>query len=118
MSKSNVPSSDDSYRLWPQVRRVSKCPMRPKEYLEPPDDTFATLYALGFRKPGYSSSTSEALPAAETEDEELSLIQSPPPSAQPQAPVDTGPTETRKVQEPPTEPDFDGPLDDFEFPDD
>jgi len=116
MSKPNVPSSDDSYRLWPQMRRVSKCPMRPKEYLEPPDDTFATLYALGFRKPGYSPPPSEVQPSDEMEEEELSPTEPPPLPLQAQSPVETGASMTPETTEPTPEEDY-GIDFDFKHPD-
>lgn len=116
MSKTNVPSSDDSYRLWPQVRRVSKCPMRPKEYLEPPDDTFATLYALGFRKPGYSPSPSEAQASDEMEEEELSPTETPPLPPQAQSPAETHAPMTPETTKPTTEEDY-GIDFDFKHPD-
>jgi hypothetical protein len=49
-----VRSGQDFYALWPEVKGVSEhCP-KPDESFDLPDDSFATLYQLGFRKPGYS----------------------------------------------------------------
>jgi hypothetical protein len=36
--------------LWPAASNVDKYEAQLPELLEPPDDTFATLYQLGFRK--------------------------------------------------------------------
>ena len=47
-------SGQNFYALWPEVKGVSEhCP-KPDESFDLPDDSFATLYQLGFRKPGYS----------------------------------------------------------------
>lgn len=106
MSKSNFPTSDESYQLWPQIRQVSKCQMRPKEYLEPPDDTFATLYALGFRKPGYSPPPSEFQPSDEMNDEELLPAEPPQIPPQAQLPVETVDSVTHETTEPTVEEDY------------
>jgi len=48
-------SGKNFYALWPEVKGVSEhCP-KPDESFDLPDDSFATLYKLGFQKPGYSS---------------------------------------------------------------
>ncbi|MEX2309829.1 MAG: type IV secretion system DNA-binding domain-containing protein [Pirellulales bacterium] len=107
-------SEENFYALWPKVEGVSEhCP-QPEERYETPDDKFRTLYGLGFRRPGYTPEPFPLKTTLKTEDEQLS--QTPPTQAQP--PSNTGPTETPDVHEPPTEPDFDGPIEDFEFPDD
>jgi len=47
-------SGQNFYALWPEIKDVSEhCP-KPDESFDLPDDSFATLYQLGFRKPGYS----------------------------------------------------------------
>ena len=45
--------NEDSNLLWPAASNVDKYEAQLPELLEPPDDTFATLYQLGFRKLGY-----------------------------------------------------------------
>lgn len=42
------------YALWPEVSGVSEHCSKPDVLFDLPDDSFATLYQLGFRKPGYS----------------------------------------------------------------
>ena len=52
-------SGKNFYALWPEVKGVSEhCP-KPDEAFDLPDDSFATLYQLGFRKPGYSPDEDE-----------------------------------------------------------
>jgi hypothetical protein len=46
-------TEENFYALWPKVEGVSeRCP-QPDERYEVPDDTFLTLYKLGFTKRGY-----------------------------------------------------------------
>ncbi len=64
------------YALWPKDPIVRDEAPLPKEKLNPPDDTFATLYALGFTKPGYppvlSPSTDTNLDEPEPDEPDIS----------------------------------------------
>jgi Type IV secretion-system coupling protein DNA-binding domain len=70
-------SGQKFYALWPEVNGVSEhCP-KPDESFDLPDDSFATLYQLGFRKSGYSPDVNllsnrpdEAILSAQSDDAE------------------------------------------------
>ena len=49
-----TPATDgkETYSLWPATPRIKEYESQLPNFLEPPEDTFSTLYELGFRKSG------------------------------------------------------------------
>jgi hypothetical protein len=105
-------SEANFYALWPKVDGVSEhCP-QPDECCELPDDMFRTLYELGFRKPGYTP-TSSTPPSSDVS----------PPSDNPPSPTkplplaDEAPPERLKADDGPTDVDDDMDIPDIDFGD-
>jgi hypothetical protein len=63
LHRRDVLREKDFYALWPEDKSIRETASQPLENIEPPDDSFASLHALGFPKPGYQAETKQTSPS-------------------------------------------------------